>query len=189
MLLVQISVSYIVIVSWLYVLLYANLFQRRSKTKRKKSEKGKRTGLRVFLISVDSEPPLRAMISGAASGSWAMGEPHSSQNQRQTALPESAVPFHFLTGPLTSSLSLRTTATRAVSYVSIFVLISQSGRHDECEGRKGGSGSYEGSGYVPGVGNSSGHSPWSSSWSYQIGTAGTNGSPVLQLQNNDVDSC
>jgi hypothetical protein len=66
---------------------------------------------------VASEPPLRAMISGAASGSWAMGEPHSSQNQRQTALPESAVPFHFLSGPLTVSLALGTTQTRAVHVV------------------------------------------------------------------------
>jgi len=74
---------------------------------------GQLTGLSVFLISLSSEPPLRA-TTGAASGSWAMGEPHSEQNQRQTALPESAVPFHFFRGPWTVILSWGTTQTRAV---------------------------------------------------------------------------
>jgi hypothetical protein len=77
-------------------------------------EKEKHTGFRVFLISESREPPLRAMMGGAASGSWAMGEPHSSQNQRQTDWPEVPLPSHFLTGPFTVSLSLRTTHTRAV---------------------------------------------------------------------------
>jgi hypothetical protein len=71
------------------------------------------TGLSFFLRSVSSVPPLSAIISGAASGSWAMGEPHSEQNRRQTAFPELPVPFHFLTGPLRVSLSLGTTITRA----------------------------------------------------------------------------
>lgn len=80
------------------------------------------TGFRFFLISVSSEPPLRAMISGAASGSWAMGEPHSPQNQRHTALPDEPVPFHFLIGPSTVSLSLGTTATRAVLGLLVVVV-------------------------------------------------------------------
>lgn len=75
--------------------------------------KRKRTGFRFFLISLSSEPPLTARM-GAPSGSWAMGEPHSEQNQRQTALPDSATPFHFLMGPLEVNLSLGTTQTRAV---------------------------------------------------------------------------
>jgi hypothetical protein len=70
--------------------------------------------LRFFLISVSRVPALRAMISGAASGSWAMGEPHSEQKRRWTSLPELPLPVHFLTGPLMVSLSLGTTATRAV---------------------------------------------------------------------------
>ena len=53
-------------------------------------------------------------MAGAASGSWAMGEPQSPQNQRQTDLPEEPLPSHFLIGPLTVSLSLGTTQTRAV---------------------------------------------------------------------------
>lgn len=72
------------------------------------------TGLRFFLISVSKVPALSAMISGAASGSWAMGEPQSEQNRRQTDFPELPVPSHFLIGPLMVSLSLGTTATRAV---------------------------------------------------------------------------
>lgn len=41
-----------------------------------------RTGFRFFLISMSRVPALMAMISGAASGSWAIGEPHSEQNIR-----------------------------------------------------------------------------------------------------------
>ena len=47
----------------------------------KKDEKKRHTGFNPFLISLSSVPPLIAM-TGAASGSWAMGEPHSEQNQR-----------------------------------------------------------------------------------------------------------
>ena len=71
------------------------------------------TGFRFFLISLSRVPALRAMISGAASGSWAMGLPHSGQNSLQTELPEEPLPSHFFTGPLMVSLSLGTTATRA----------------------------------------------------------------------------
>jgi len=71
------------------------------------------SGLSVFLISLSSVPPLMAMISGAASGSWAIGEPHSEQKRRQTLLPELPLPSYFLTGPLMVSLSLGTTQTRA----------------------------------------------------------------------------
>lgn len=71
------------------------------------------SGLRVFLISVSSVPALMAMISGAASGSWAMGEPHSEQKIRWTSLPEEPLPAHDLVGPLSCSLALGTTATRA----------------------------------------------------------------------------
>jgi hypothetical protein len=46
------------------------------------------SGLSVFLMSLSSVPPLRAMISGAASGSCAIGEPQSEQKRRQTDLPE-----------------------------------------------------------------------------------------------------
>lgn len=74
------------------------------------------TGFRFFLISESRVPPLRAMISGAASGSWAMGDPHSEQKSRQTALPELPVPCHFLTGPFMVNLSLGTTQTRAISH-------------------------------------------------------------------------
>lgn len=77
------------------------------------SRQGTRTGLRFFLSSESKVPALRAMISGAASGSWAMGEPHSEQKRRWTALPEEPLPDHFLMGPLMVSLSLGTTATRA----------------------------------------------------------------------------
>lgn len=72
------------------------------------------TGFNPFLISVSSVPPLIA-ITGAASGSCAIGDPHSEQNHRYTALPLSAVPFHFLTGPVVVNLSLGTTTTRARS--------------------------------------------------------------------------
>jgi hypothetical protein len=54
------------------------------------------------------------MISGAASGSWAMGEPQSPQNQRHTDLPELPLPSHFLRGPVTVREALGTTQTRAV---------------------------------------------------------------------------
>lgn len=47
-----------------------------------------RTGLRFFFSSVSRVPALRAMISGAASGSCAMGEPHSEQKRRWTTFPE-----------------------------------------------------------------------------------------------------
>ena len=52
-------------------------------------------------------------MPGAASGSWAMGEPHSEQKRRQTELPEEPLPSHFLTGPLMVRTSLGTTQTRA----------------------------------------------------------------------------
>lgn len=71
------------------------------------------SGLRVFLISVSSVPALIAMISGAASGSWAMGEPHSEQKIRWTSLPEEPLPAHDLVGPLIFSFSFGTTVTRA----------------------------------------------------------------------------
>lgn len=71
------------------------------------------TGLRVFLISVSRVPAFSAMISGAASGSWAMGEPHSEQKMRWTALPELPLPAQLLVGPRMVSLALGTTATRA----------------------------------------------------------------------------
>jgi hypothetical protein len=54
------------------------------------------------------------MISGAPSGSWAMGDPHSEQKSRWTAFPEAAVPVHFLMGPLMVREALGTTTTRAV---------------------------------------------------------------------------
>jgi hypothetical protein len=47
-----------------------------------------RTGFKFFLISVSRVPAFRAMIGGAASGSWAMGEPHSEQKMRWTGFPE-----------------------------------------------------------------------------------------------------
>lgn len=55
-------------------------------------DKGKlRTGFRFFFCSQSSVPALMAMISGAASGSCAMGEPHSVQKTRWTVLPEEPV--------------------------------------------------------------------------------------------------
>lgn len=78
------------------------------------SNRGEPTGFRFFLISLSSVPALMAMISGAASGSCAMGEPHSEQKRRWTALPEEPVPDHVLMGPLMVSFSFGTTATRAV---------------------------------------------------------------------------
>lgn len=63
-----------------------------------------------------------AMISGAASGSWAMGEPHSEQKTRCTALPELPTPAQLLVGPLTVSLSLGTTATRAATLLTCISL-------------------------------------------------------------------
>ena len=72
------------------------------------------SGFRFFLSSESRQPPLRAIISGAASGSCAMGLPHSEQKRRQTDLPEEPLPSHFLIGPLIVSLSLGTTTTRAV---------------------------------------------------------------------------
>lgn len=73
-----------------------------------------RTGFRVFLMAVSKVPALIAMISGAASGSWAMGEPHSEQKMRWTALPEEPTPAQLFVGPFTVSLALGTTATKAV---------------------------------------------------------------------------
>lgn len=75
--------------------------------------KDKPTGFRFFLISVSSVPALIAMISGAASGSWAMGEPHSEQNRRWTSWPEEPLLEYFLMGPLVVNLALGTTVTRA----------------------------------------------------------------------------
>lgn len=54
-----------------------------------------------------------AMISGAPSVSWAIGEPHSEQKMRCTLLPDLAVPVHDLVGPEIVSLSFLTTQTRA----------------------------------------------------------------------------
>lgn len=71
------------------------------------------SGLSVFLMSVSSVPALMAMISGAASGSWAIGDPHVGQKTRCTALPELPLPAHDLVSPLILSLSLGTTVTRA----------------------------------------------------------------------------
>lgn len=82
--------------------------QKETKEKKRK----KLTGFNPFLISTSSVPPLIA-ITGAASGSCAIGDPHSEQNHRYTALPLSAVPFHFLMGPEVVNLSLGTTTTRA----------------------------------------------------------------------------
>ena len=73
------------------------------------------TGLRFFLSSVSSVPALRAMISGAASGSWAIGEPHSGQKIRWTSKPEDPLLEYFLAGPLMVSFSLGTTVTRAAA--------------------------------------------------------------------------
>jgi hypothetical protein len=55
------------------------------------------------------------MISGAESGSCAIGEPHSEQKIRWTALPELPMPAQLLVGPLISTLALGTTATSAVA--------------------------------------------------------------------------
>lgn len=71
------------------------------------------SGLSVFLISVSRVPALTAMISGAASGSCAMGDPHVGQKMRCTALPEEPLPAQDLVSPVILSLSLGTTATRA----------------------------------------------------------------------------
>ena len=82
----------------------------------KGSEKVKPTGLSVFLISLFNVPALMAMISGAASGSWAMGEPHSEQKIRWTGWPEEPLLVYFLAGPLIVNWALGTTATRAFIY-------------------------------------------------------------------------
>lgn len=74
----------------------------------------KHTGLRFFLSSASRVPAFRAMISGAASGSWAMGDPHSPQNTRWTSWPLDPLEEYFLVGPLTVSEALGTTATRAI---------------------------------------------------------------------------
>lgn len=52
-------------------------------------------------------------MGGAASGSWAMGEPHSEQKRRWTSMPEEPLLVYFLTGPLMVKLSLGTTVTSA----------------------------------------------------------------------------
>jgi hypothetical protein len=72
------------------------------------------TGLSFFLSSVLSVPPLRAIIGGAASGSWARGEPHSGQKIRCTALPDEPLPAQLLVVPLMVNSSFLTTTTRAV---------------------------------------------------------------------------
>lgn len=74
------------------------------------------TGFSFFLSSALRVPPLRAMIGGAASGSWAMGEPHSGQKIRWTSWPEEPLLENFLVLPEMVSLSLGTTTTRAVLY-------------------------------------------------------------------------
>lgn len=71
------------------------------------------SGSSVFLMSVSSVPALMAMISGAASGSCAMGDPQVGQKMRCTSLPEEPLLAHDLVVPLIVSLSLGTTATRA----------------------------------------------------------------------------
>ena len=71
------------------------------------------TGFNAFLISVSNVPALRAIIGGAASGSWAIGEPHSEQKVRWTSWPELPLLEYFLAGPLIVNLSLGTMATRA----------------------------------------------------------------------------
>ena len=79
------------------------------------------TGFKVCLILSSRVPALMAMISGAASGSCAMGEPHSEQKMRWLALPE--VPFFakLFCGPRMVSLALGTTATRAVGLVRYMI--------------------------------------------------------------------
>ena len=54
-----------------------------------------------------------AMMGGAASGSWAIGEPHSLQKMRCTALPELPTPAQLLVGPVILTFSLRATKTSA----------------------------------------------------------------------------
>lgn len=71
------------------------------------------TGFRVCLISLESVPALMAMMGGAASGSWAMGEPHSPQKMRCTGLPEEPTPAQLLVGPVMVTLSFSKTVTRA----------------------------------------------------------------------------
>lgn len=46
------------------------------------SRASERTGLSFFLISVSRVPALRTDTALLASGSWAMGEPHSGQKTR-----------------------------------------------------------------------------------------------------------
>jgi len=77
------------------------------------------TGFNFFLISISNVPAFIAIISGAESGSCAIGEPHSEQKIRWTALPELPMPAQLLVGPLISTLALGTTATRAYSIVSL----------------------------------------------------------------------
>jgi len=100
------------------------------------------SGLRFFFWSLSSVPTLMAMIweqsegtrelrsarrvesrsrtpdhhlgrtSGAASGSWAIGLPHSEQKLRVTFLPESPLLVYSLTGPEILTALLWNTATR-----------------------------------------------------------------------------
>lgn len=64
-------------------------------------------------MSESRHPAFSAMMPGAPSELWAIGDPHSAQNCLHTVLPESALPAHFLTGPLILTLSAGATATRA----------------------------------------------------------------------------
>lgn len=72
------------------------------------------SGFSFLLISVSSVPALMAMISGAASGSCAMGDPHSEQKMRCTSLPELPLPAQDFVGPVMVSFALGTMVTRAV---------------------------------------------------------------------------
>lgn len=87
-----------------------------------------------------------AMISGAASGSCAMGEPHSLQNMRWTALPEVPVPVQLFVGPEMATLSFWNTVTRAARLLDlsglwfVFGVVGrgEEGRALDDKGRRGG---------------------------------------------------
>lgn len=65
-----------------------------------------RTGCSFFLTSLSKLPPFTAMIFGAALGAWAIPEPHSEQNVRQTSRPEPPLLTKVLVGPIMVTLSL-----------------------------------------------------------------------------------
>lgn len=87
----------------------------------------KPTGFKFFLISLSRVPALMAIISGAASGSWAMGEPHSEQNRRWTSWPDEPLLEYFLTGPLMVNWALGTTVTRAFLLATMLPLSRRGG--------------------------------------------------------------